>query len=338
MSFARKYLFLLGGALGLYLGVRYLLPVLLPFALGALLALAAEPVVGLCIKHLHLPRWAGAGLGVSLTLVILLGLLSLLGALLLRELGSLAQAVPDLQDTARQGISLLQAQLTSLSEKMPKNIGHLVATSADSLGSSGSALLEQITMRLPGWVSAALEKVSQGAIGLGTGVVSGYLISSRLPRLRQALSDRVPQAWKDGLRRARSALGGWLKAQGLLMLGTWAIVSVGLLLLRVPYGPLWAVLIALVDAVPMLGTGTVLLPWALIQLLMGRPLHALGLGCIFAVSALTRSVLEPKLVGRHMGLDPLVTLFSMYAGYRFFGILGLVLSPMLAAAIKAAVK
>lgn len=342
MSFVQKYLYLLCALFTAWLAVRYALPVLLPFLLGALLALAAEPAVRFGTDTLRLPRWAGAGLGVSLTLVVLGGLLWLFGSALVREMGVLAQALPNLQDTAQQGIDLLQSKVVELSEHLPAGLGQMLSSSVTSVTGNGSAVLEQTAMRLPSMLSSAVGKMSNGLIGLGTAVISGFLISSRLPQLRQVISRRLPDTWKEkvlpALRRIRKTLGGWLKAQGLLMLVTFAIVCAGLLLLRISYGPVWAVLIAIVDAVPMLGTGTVLLPWALIALLRGSGLQALGLVCIFACAAVTRSVLEPKLLGRHMGLDPLATLLAMYAGYRFFGLWGLVLAPITAAAAKAALR
>lgn len=340
MSFSQKYLYLLCALFAVWLGARYALPVILPFLLGALLALAAEPAVRFATDRLHLPRWAGAGLGVSMTLIVLAGILWLLGSLLVREVGTLAQALPDLQETTQQGLDLLQNKVTQLSERMPAGLGKLLSGSVSDLSDSGAALFEQTAQRLPGLVSSAVGKVSQGFIGLGTGLLSAFLISSRLPALRSALRQKLPERWKTtvlpALRRVRVAFMGWLKAQGILMLLTFCVVCVGFLLLRVPYGPVLALIIAVVDAVPMLGTGTVLLPWALVWLLQGQALKALGLVAIFGVSALARSVLEPKLVGKHMGLDPLVTLFAMYAGFRFFGLWGLILAPMSAAAIKAA--
>ena len=89
---------------------------------------------------------------------------------------------------------------------------------------------------------------------------------------------------------------------------------------------------SLVDALPVLGTGTVLLPWSLVCLLSGDGGRALGLLGLYAVAALLRSILEPKIVGKHLGLDPLATLIAMYCGYRLWGIAGMLLLPMLSAA------
>ena len=81
---------------------------------------------------------------------------------------------------------------------------------------------------------------------------------------------------------------------------------------------------------PVLGTGTILLPWSLILFLQGDNARSIGLLGLYAVISLTRSALEPKLVGKELGLDPLVTLFSLYTGYKLWGIGGMILSPLMA--------
>ena len=109
-----------------------------------------------------------------------------------------------------------------------------------------------------------------------------------------------------------------------------SLICAGLLLLKVPYAPVWAVLIALVDAFPVLGTGTVLIPWSFISFLQADRLRAFGLLGLYALCALARSALEPRLVGKQLGLDPLVTLFSLYAGFRLWGLVGMLAAPILA--------
>ena len=109
----------------------------------------------------------------------------------------------------------------------------------------------------------------------------------------------------------------------LLLCGFW--------LLGVSNAPLIALITCLVDALPVLGTGTVLLPWAFLSFLGGGKGRTLGLLVLYACVVLIRSVLEPKLVGSHLGLDPLVTLIAMYCGFRLWGLVGMLLLPLLAA-------
>ena len=111
---------------------------------------------------------------------------------------------------------------------------------------------------------------------------------------------------------------------------TFVILLLGFVLLRIPYAVFWALGVSLVDAFPVLGTGTVLLPWSLVCLLQGDSPRAIGILGIYIAASLIRSALEPKLVGRHLGLDPLITLMALYAGYKLWGIGGMILAPMLA--------
>lgn len=338
-KFSGRKIVILGAAFaGLLLGARYVLPVALPFLLGALVALAAEPAVRFGTGRLGLPRSLAAGIGVTLTLILLTGAVSLLGALAVKELGQLAGGLPDVTRTASQGLTLLQDFLIRLAGRLPENLGNVVTGTVLELFGSGSALLAQLSRRLPQMLGSVLGWLPDGALGLGTGVLAGFMISARLPRLRQVIRERLPQIWYEKyaplLGRVRRTLGAWLKAQGKLILVTYAIVVVGFLLLGVRNGLFWAVLVALVDAVPVLGTGTVLVPWALVELLQGQTLRGVGLLAVYGVALVSRTVLEPRLVGRHLGLDPLLTLVFLYVGYRFWGILGMIFAPMIAAAAK----
>lgn len=335
MSFKKPLLFAAIFA-AVWLGVKYLLPVALPFVLGALLALAAEPLVRPIATRL--PRAAAAGLGVTATLVGLGALLSLVGAVAVRELGNVAGAVPELADTARQGMALLQDWLVAAAESAPEGVRPVLQRTVLDFFDDGTVLLQQVTQHLPGMVTTTLGHVGNGVLGAGTGIVAAFLISARLPKLRDLAAQKLPKSWKEtylpALLRVRKALGGWLKAQLKLSAVTWGIVTVGFLVLRIPYAPAWAVLVAVVDAVPVLGTGTVLVPWAVVRFLQGESLHGIGLLCTYGAAAVTRTVLEPRLVGRQLGMDPLATLIALYVGYRFWGIPGLLLTPILASAAK----
>lgn len=328
--------------LGVWLGVKYLLPLLLPFLIGGIIALAAEPAVAFGQKKLRLSRGLSAGIGVTGTMVLLLGLLSVAGAFLVRELSNLAGAVPDLEKTARQSITVLQDWLIAAADRTPEGVRPVLQRTVLNFFDDGTALVEQVTQRVPGVVSSILGWVPDGALGIGTAVLSAYFISGRLPVIRTAVMGHLPESWHNrylpGLKRIRKALSGWLKAQGKLVLVTYGIVAAGFLILGIPYGPAWAALVAVVDAVPMLGTGTVLVPWAVVSLIRGEHVRAIGLLCIFGAAMTTRTVLEPRLLGRQLGLDPLLTLLALYVGYRFWGLLGMIAAPILATAAKSVLK
>lgn len=325
----------------LWLGVRFLLPVMLPFLLGAGLALAAEPLVSLTVRKLHFPRWLASGVGVLAALLGVVGILWLVGAVAVKELGSLAGKLPNLEATAKEGMLMAQDFFISLSEKAPEGVRPMLQRTVLNTFDGGEGVLRQVTGQIPTAVSTALGWVGDGALGIGTGVLAAFLTSARLPTLKQTVLQRIPEKWRQkylpALQRVRKALGGWLKAQLMLTTVTYGIVAAGFLVLDIDYGWLWAALVALVDAVPILGTGTVLVPWGLICLLQGKTLQAVGIFCTYGAALTARTILEPKLVGKQLGMDPLLTLFALYLGYRFWGILGMLFTPILASAAKSLV-
>ena len=317
-----------------WLGGKYILPLVMPFLLGFLLSLAAEPVVRLLERKLSLGPGLAAFVGVTAALALLTLLAMVLISLLVRELGALASILPDLEATARQGLTALEDWLLRLAMAAPEGIRPLLTRGVLGLFDGGSDLYDRAISQLPALATGVLTHVPDGFLSLGTGLLSAYLFSARMPRLRAWLRRNLPPEritrWKGVLSELKSAVLGWLRAQLRLMLLTFGIVCAGLLLLRVPFAPVWAALIALVDAVPMLGTGLVLAPWSLICFLEGNSVRALGMLGIFAAATLSRSALEPRLLGQQLGLDPLVTLAALYLGYRLFGFPGLLLSPILA--------
>ena len=314
-----------------WLGFKYLLPILFPFLLGILLALAAEPMVKRLSRKI--PRPAAAAMGVTATLILVISALFFLMALLVREIGLLARALPDLRLAAQGGLQELEGFLLRLTSRTPDGVRPLLSQAVSGLFSNGNAIIEQLLQRLPSIASSLLGWIPGSAIALGTGILSAFMVSVRLPNLLQRLRGLGTTAffkkYLPVLKQIRTALGGWLKAQLKLILLCFLIVSTGLFLLRVPYAPVWGILIAFVDAIPILGTGTVLLPWSLISLLQGESAKAIGLVGIYVVAVLSRSILEPKLVGKHLGLDPLITLGALYTGFQLWGIPGMILSPML---------
>lgn len=321
---------------------RYLLPIALPFLLALLLALAAEPLVSVLHRRLRLPRSAASGIGVVISLLVAVLLVLTLGALLLRQLRSLAGALPNLEETALSGMASLENFLLDLAARAPDAVSPILTGSVEGVFSNGSEVLNQVLARVFALASGILTRIPDSALGFGTWILASFMISIKLPRIRLFLKHKLPQSWRErylpALQRLKKNLSGWFFAQLKLTGITFLVLSGGFLLLGIPYAPLWAALISLVDALPILGTGTVLIPWSLVCFLQGNPVQAVGLLGTYAAAALLRSVLEPRLIGKQLGLDPLVTLFAMYAGYRLWGILGMISSPLLAVTVTQMLK
>lgn len=334
----KKWIRIGGVVLAIWFSVKYLLPVAVPFLIGGILAFAAEPGVRLLQNRLNWRRVPAVGLCVSLTLILFVGLTGLMTAVVIKELGAVAQYAPAVGETVGQGMAVLEDWLVTLADRAPEQLRPVLIQTVLRTFRDGNALVGQVTERIPGMVTGFVGWLSRGALTVGTGILAGFMISARLPRIKSWVKQHLPEAWQKkllpGLRRAKTAFARWFQAQIKLMLVTWALVSAGFLLIGIPYAPLWAALVALVDAVPVLGTGTVLVPWSLVAFLQGNTMQGVGLLTIFAATWLTRSVLESRLVGKSLGLDPLLSLIAFYAGFRLWGIPGMIVMPVAAAMVK----
>lgn len=336
-DFLRKLPIILTIGLICWFGAKFLLPIAVPFLLAAALAAAAEPLVSVTEKRLHFPRPAATALGVTVTMGLLGLLVAALGGILLRQLQRLVGVMPDLEGTAAEGIQSLKGWLLSLANGAPEGIRGMLSRSLQNFFSDGTAMLDQLTTRLLALAGGIVSHLPDSALGLGTWLVASFMFSAKLPKIRAWMSRHMAKPWQERyfpmLRRLKESVFGWLWAQLKLMSVTFLVLCLGFWLLRVEHGIILALLISFVDALPILGTGTVLIPWSLVSFIQGDTAGGLGLLGIYLTGLLLRSILEPKLVGRQLGLDPLVTLMAMYAGYRLWGILGLLLSPLLAVTV-----
>lgn len=331
-SSSKRCLRFCAALLAAWLGLRLVLPLMYPFLLGALLALGAEGAADFLERRLRLPRFLAAGLAVGALVAGLGGLMLLLAALAVSQLGGLCEALPSIAATVRSGLELLENRLLSLGAGLP---GYRQAITG--LFSDGEELVTKVGRLVLGRAGVILTRLPGQTLSLGTALLSGFMICAKLPRIRTRLRSRRADPKLEILQKALGKLKNagklYLCSQLKLMGVTFCLLFAGFSLLRVGYPLLIALLVALVDALPVLGTGSVLIPWALVCLLEGSGARALGLLGLYATAALTRSVLEPKLVGSHLGLDPLVTLMAMYCGLRLWGLGGMLLLPMLAAAV-----
>lgn len=311
---------------------RYFFPIIAPFLLGWIFAAAAEPVTRTLAEKGRLSRVLAAGVSVTLVLTFLLGAVWLVGALCYRELTVLAADMPEYADLVGEKLTGLRDWAMGLAGRIPGGLGDLLGRSLSGLFREGGLLLDRLTSGAISAAGSVAGKLPGGALMLGTAVISAYMIAAQYPVLKGWIfgSQRFCYRWEPVLERLRRTVGLWLTAQVKLTGVTFGIVTAGFLLLRVEHWLLWALVTALVDAIPLLGTGTVLIPMALLQLLQGEEVRAVGLLGLYVTAMLIRSALEPRLVGRELGLNPLMTLMALYAGFQIWGVPGMILSPILA--------
>ena len=260
------------------------------------------------------------------------GLLAALIYNVISELASLANNWQTIFATLQETLDALSRTFSSALHMVPTPVSEL-------LRQAGDQLLRWLQETLPKLLTAAAGRATSMAMGLPSFAVAAvmfmmgtYFMTADYPRLRHLATRRL----RGGLRRflshvrstAVAAFGGYVKAQLILSVGVFLILLAGFLLTRQPYGLLLAFLFALLDFIPIVGAGTAMVPWAVVDLFVGDFRSALELMVIWGVIALFRRVGEPKVVGDQTGLSPILSLISIYVGMRLGGVLGMILGPV----------
>ena len=223
-------------------------------------------------------------------------------------------------------------QAQQLCAACPEGLRSWLEALLDGLSAQLAELLESMGQRCLRAVTAAAAALPQAVLFCATTLLAVLFTAGSYPRIRRS------SAWRCGGRGTQQArgvkadllatLGKWCKAQCILLGVTFCELLTGFLLLRQGYALLLAALIAVIDALPVFGTGTVLVPWGALCLLTGNVPKGLGLLALYGVISLVRSVLEPKIMAAQVDLPPLAALAAMYVGFCAFGVAGMVLCPM----------
>lgn len=320
------------GIVGLWLTAALLLPIGLPFLLGYALSCAARPMGAWLQKRARFPAWLASFLTVTLVCLGVVAGLFLLGRFAVTELERLAKRLPAFLSSLEAPLEDLQEKLLRLSSNLPASAAAIASQWLNRLFEGGSVIAGTVSERLLRMAGELIACLPDCVFFLLTTLLSAYLFSSQRGQLKDALRRHIPASWIERFRaaakRLKTALGGYFRAQLWLTLVTFSLLTVGLLLLRVTYAPLTALVIALIDALPVFGSGTVLIPWSILSFLRGESFLGIGLLALYAVAAVSRAVLEPRFLGRQIGMHPLLTLLSLYAGFRLFGVLGMILLPI----------
>lgn len=327
-----------GAAVGaVWLSVRFLLPWGAPF----LLAFALAALLELPVRALIQRGWRRSAASAVLSLAALTAVLFALGRLLSRTLTALGDFVrlgPARIGALVEALTRWESALLAYIDAAPPELAELLRTGLDGVAAS----LTDLPARLS---KSALELVSRFAqhspdvllfavsFGIGT-----YFFSASFPQVLAFLQRQLPPETKrrlEGLGRdLRGSLRGFFRAQLLLMGLTFFELLLAFLLLRVRAAAPLAAVTALVDALPVFGTGTVLLPWAAVSLLLGETGRALGLAVAWGLTNLVRSAAQAKLLGDQIGLDPLASLLAIYVGWQLAGVWGMLLCPLVLVTLR----
>lgn len=320
---------ILATAAFIIIGVK-LIGFFMPFVIGWLIAAVAAPLVNWLEKRLKIVKKLGSALIVVLVLGLIVLAIYFAVSKISAEIGDLIQNFPEMYAQLESGLRQIGETLSGAFSRLPMGIQNgwnaMVENLDQMMGDFISKISEPTVMAAGNFA----KRVPSILISTIVEVLSAYFFIVQreevIAWVKKVAPPSVEKRMSLVMDNLKYAVGGYFKAQFKIMGVVFAILFVGFLLLNVHYAVLIALLIAFLDFLPFFGTGTAMLPWAMYQFFMGNYKITLMLFIIYVVTQLVRQLLQPKLVGDSMGLNPLVTLLLLYIGYRIGSVIGMILA------------
>ncbi len=303
---------------------------LMPFIIGGIIALIANPVVKFLEKRIKIVRRAGSAVVIVLTIALVVFLGYVVISMLIEQIVGFAGNLPDLWQNVSDTMTELSKSYDLLIARMPEAIRDWLTGMFSGFNDNTTSLIQGLGTPMAEAATGFAKNLPLVVLGIIMAVLSAYFFVAEKEYMLQVIKKMVPDSmisrWDIVYGVMRDAVGGYFRAQFKIMGVVFIILLVGMTILRVDYAILLALLIAFLDFLPFFGTGAVMWPWALYQLLEQNYSMALGLIIVWGVSQLVRQLIQPKLVGDSIGLEPIPTLFLLYTGFRFGGAFGLIVA------------
>ena len=327
---------LLGIILGILLGIRFL-QFFMPFVIGWIIAMIANPLVRMLERRLKVARKHTSMVIIIGVLAVIIVAIYFLGVKIGEETRSFLEQAPEMYSEFREEFQDAGKNLESIISELPQNIQESLEEAQKDIGDiTGQAVgkISQFTVDKAGTFARNIPGI---LISIIFSILSAYFFIADRDRILEFGRNHTPQIiqekWRMMAESFKMVFGGYFKAQFKIMAVIGVILFIGMLILKVRFAILVAILVAFLDMLPFLGTGTVLIPWAVFKLLSGDIRYAVGLVILYLVTQLVRRIIEPKLVGDSIGMNPLATLIFMYIGYRVGGVLGMIMAVPIGAIV-----
>ncbi len=325
-------------AVAFYLAAKYALGVILPFAAGWLVSLMVVPLSRLTARKTGIPRGVCAAVYLTVLLISLGSVLYLLARRMVSELSSLIERLGDPESDIYATASVMVSRLEAIWERFSfiDVLLDKISSGGEDGGSFGvgdivGGMVSALAQRLPSYLAGIIARAPSFLLSMAVAVMSCFYFSMDGERIGRGIEELIPRRHRSGIARLRYIVSGAMKryarAYLLLMAITFIQIFVGLMILGVRFAFLLALVIALIDILPVLGTGTVLIPWSIIAFMTDNSRLGIGLIILYGVVTVIRQLIEPRLIGSSIGIHPVITLFSMYAGLRLIGVWGMILGP-----------
>ena len=339
MNSSRKRTYLkvflnLGISLCILLVCVFLLPRIIiwfmPFVTGWIIALIASPLVHFFEKRLKIRRKAGTAFVIIsvIALVILAGYL--IGAQLVEQIAEFIGDVPKLWEAAQEDFAQIGEKLSVALKYLPSELQLTINSITGNVQEYFGGIMESISEPTITALGNFVGSLPNIVISVIMSLLFAYFYVADQGYLSGLLEKAIPdsvlvrlQMIKRGLTKA---VGGYFKAQLKIEVWMYLLLGIGFSILQVKYAFLIAIGVAILDLLPFFGTGTVLIPWAIIKFLSADYKMVIGLLIIWGVGQLARQLIQPKIVGDSVGLAPIPTIILLFVGYRVAGVIGMIIA------------
>ncbi|MDO5405733.1 MAG: sporulation integral membrane protein YtvI [Eubacteriales bacterium] len=307
-----------------------LLKFFLPFVIGWIIAMIANPLVRFLESKVKIVRKHSSMMIVVVALAAVIGLGYFLMSRLIVQAMDLAMDLPDLYSRASAEVRNIFVRFDDLFRMLPANVQQAGQEIAGNVGQALSLLVQKIASPTVEAAGSVAKRIPSILVNVIVTILSSYFFIAERDKIIEFWKRYLPEDGSRYYQYLRSdvkhLIGGYFLAQFKIMFVVAAILTVGFFILGIGYTILLAILISLLDFLPLFGTGTVLIPWALVKLLSGDYALAAGMALLYVLTQVVRQVIQPKIVGDSMGLPPMMTLILLYLGFKVQGISGMILA------------
>lgn len=313
-------------SIGVYLSFRYLLGLVLPFLIAYFLAWIIRPVTESLYRRFRLPRILGGTLSLLLLFAVFGTGICLLINILIKQAFAFIRNLPVY-------LNMIANKLDRICQGCDELFGLDEGTLRTMVDDNLMRTVNRVKNNLMPQITEHTISITVGVIAF-FGVlliifVSAVLIVKELPGFQERYENH--NLYKDFHRitgKLSEAGAAYLRSQLIIMILVALLCILGLTLLHNDYAVLLGIGIAFMDALPVIGSGMIFIPWAIIMLMNGNIFSAAVLITIYLICQILREVLEPKLIGNRIGIKPLYTLIAMYIGLKLFSVIGFILGPI----------
>lgn len=322
----------------IYLLFRFTFRYMMPFVFGFLIAFMLKPL----IRRLNQAFGENKIASIIVTILFYIILTVLITWSIVGLVALIQHYIPLLdayfQNTIFPMANDLFVWFQSVVEDVDPRISGIINRSITELEGTFQSLIEVISKTTLGWVTALVTSTPRLLISILISVISSFFFSIDYQNIVNKTMEVIPKRGSYILMEAKYLLTDLLAGYGIaylkLMSLTFLELALGFFILRINNPIRLAALVALVDILPVLGTGTILIPWIIYELILGSTGFAIGLLVIYVVITIVRNVLEPRVIGKQIGLHPLLTLVSIFVGLGLFGFWGLFIGPLSVTVLK----